>query len=333
MRELILQIAKENLQRVHARDRYVGSACPFHKGGRERKPSFYISLDEGYWKCSSCGEGGPDIKSLLARLGVRGPVIDAQIEIAQREVRQNRVLNEAKRKAKARVSFEGVYTLPDSLLGVYDWVPLALVRKGFKKEVLRAHEIGYDRERNRITFPIRDIKGSLVGVYGRQPEGMTPKYIAYSGRHTLNGREVPGELGEAFPDYSCEGIKDHLWRGHLVFDRLYSGKEKQQIVVEGFKAGLWLVQLDWQNTVGTEGTEFTEQQVRLLRRTGADTWVFFDNDPAGRRASKKLCRLLAKSNSARTFEVSYPEDREYAQPDDLTEEEVERCLSNAERIG
>lgn len=142
-----------------------------------------------------------------------------------------------------------------------------------------------------------------------------------------------GELGEWFPGYSNEGVRDHLWRGHLVWDDLFNDKWDQLIVVEGFKAAMWMVMHGWYYTVAVMGTMMTQTQARIIRRTGASVYVFSDNNEPGRRASHYWCQTLAIS-SLQVYEVSYP-DRcgDDAQPDDLTEEELDNALESAKRVG
>src|SRR6185295_15208253 len=148
-----------------------------------------------------------------------------------------------KRELKSRRSFEGAYRLPEALLGVFDFCPVRLLEEGFTEETLEMHNIGFDRERHRITFPIRDVKGRLIGISGRTVIDQIPKYKVYDGWHVnWEGKRVPGELGAWFPGYVSAGIKDHLWREQFVYERIYKGKDSQLIVVEGYKAAMWLVQ-------------------------------------------------------------------------------------------
>lgn len=330
MRDLIINIAHEHMNRVHVRENFLSSACPFHKGGQERKPSFYISLTNGKWGCSSCGAHGTSIKEFLRRLDIRGTRIEATIAIAEKEAKESKKLNDVKKRRKAKSSFKGTYTLPDSLLGAWDWCPVELVRDGFTEEVLKKFEIGFDRKLDRVTYPLRDIFGTLVGVSGRQPEGVLPKYKFYSGVEIVDGKRFVGELGEMFPEYSSQDVRNHLFGAHHWYQGAYTTTGAQVIVVEGYKADMWVVQHGWDFCCATMGTAVTAQQERLLRRLGAEIWVFMDNDDPGRRASDSLCRRLSRGGS-KVYECNYPPNHEGGQPDDLTAEEIEWTLSHATR--
>jgi len=327
------KVARDRLRLVKVKEDYISCACPFHKGGMESNPSFWLHRASGRWGCFSCKEGGSSLKFLLRALGVKDKRAEVEIEAAEKENKLTKEVEEAKRRKKSKATFRGVYTLPDSLLGVYDWLPMGMVEAGFREEVLREHDIGFDRERGRITFPVRDIFGALVGVYGRATRMLDlPRYLAYSGRRTKNGEEVMGELGEWYVDYSNEGIHDHLWRGHLVYPRVFNHRDSQVIIVEGFKAALWMVQCGWLNTVAIMGSRLSQAQERIIKRMGAQTFILFDNDEAGRTGSYHTSRRLADSTFP-VYECSYPPEYEDAQPDDLSIEELEEVLTAARRAG
>ena len=328
------QIAVDHLQRVRVKDDFISAACPFHGGGQERHPSFWINRLTGKWGCFACQAGGSDLKFLLRELGVSNQKVEAELEEARKDAAKAIKITEAKRKKKARASFKGVNILPESLLGVFDYLPIDLVNQGFTEELLEAHDIGFDARNNRITFPIRDVFGNLVGISGRSTlPGESPKYLLYNGRKVYGGKEDLGELGEWFPGYTNDGVRDHLWRSHFVHDDLMSGRWDQLIVVEGFKAAMWMVKHGWFHTVATMGTKMTDAQERLIRRFGAAVFVFTDNNDPGREAAYYWCQRLAVSTFP-VYRVHYPEEAsETAQPDDLTEQELVEVLSNSERVG
>lgn len=330
------EIAQQHLERVRIKSDFISAACPFHKAGKERRPSFWISRETGAWGCFTCGERGSNLKWLLKGLGVSSVRIESQLEEAEKEYRKTWDLEKARARKKARKPFKGDRTLPDSLLGVYDFAPLDLVDAGFDKKLLREHDIGFDRRNNRITFPIRDLFGNLVGISGRATMiGEEPKYLVYSGRRIVDGKEVLGELGEWYPEYSNEGVRDHLWRMDKCYQRIMDneGGEEQLIIVEGYKAALWLVQHGWINTVALMGARMSPVQERIVRSLGVETFVFLDNNRPGRKGSRQICQRIAVSTFP-VYEVSYPEYcSEDAQPDDLGEEELEEALVHSRRVG
>ena len=333
MQELVDQMVQDHMDVVKIKADFISVRCPFHKSGSERHPSFWVSRLTGRWGCFTCGEGGTDLSTLLTALGISNSTVTALVSAAKKEWKKSADIEMVKREKRSRTDFTGAYTLPESLLGVWDWCPVQLLEAGFTQEVLQEHSIGYDKDRERITFPIRDFKGNLIGISGRATRpGEQPKYKVYEGWHeSADGKRHPGELGDWVPGYSSKGIKDHLWRADVVFPEIYHGKEEQLIIVEGYKACLWMVQHGWTNTVALMGASMTAMQERLIRRMGAQTWILLDANDAGRRGTNKMCWKLGNA-SFPVYRCSYPEDYDDSvQPDDLSDTEIEQMLSGAER--
>lgn len=330
------EVAQEYLNRVRIKTDFVSATCPFHKGGQETRPSFWINRAKGYWGCFTCNTTGSSLKWLLKELGIRNPGLVARIEDADEQYRSGEPTAEKLRTQRRKDGPLGSeQTLPDSLLGVYDWMPVDLVNEGFCPSTLQMHDIGYDRSRDRITFPIRDLEGNLIGISGRTTLGIQPKYLVYSGPKLVDGKRQDGELGEWYPDYSNQGVRDQLWRMEQCWDRLNRNESGQEylILVEGYKAAMWMVQHGWYTTVALMGAYLSPGQERIVRRLGVPTYIFLDNNLAGRRGSKRICQRLGIS-SFRVYEVSYPTYcDESAQPDDLDEKEIERALSHSIRVG
>jgi hypothetical protein len=271
---------------------------------------------------------------LLRELGIKNLKVEREIEAAEKDAKETSHIEKLKREKKARSSLKGTHILPEGVLGVFDWAPVSLIDAGFDETLLGDHDVGFDRRIDRITFPVRDYEGSLVGISGRAVKaGAIPKYLFYNGRRVVNGKEVMGELGEWYPDYSNEDVKNHLWRGHLTYPELINAVHGQLIIVEGFKAALWMVQCGWLNTVALMGTKMTKAQERLIRKLGQTTFVLMDNNQPGREAAKEICQRLAVS-SFQVYRCSYPEEcDDDAQPDDLNEALIASVLERSERAG
>lgn len=122
----------------------------------------------------------------------------------------------------------------------------------------------YDRFRERIMFPIRNARGSLIGFGGRIIGKGEPKY--------LNSPETP---------LFSKGTELYgLWEARQAIRQ-----EGLVIVVEGYMDVVGLCQLGVPHAVATLGTATTAQHVQKLMRA-SDRIVFsFDGDAAGRRAA------------------------------------------------
>ena len=124
----------------------------------------------------------------------------------------------------------------------------------------------YDRFRDRIMFPIRDVKGMCIGFGGRVLGDEKPKYLNSPETPLFHkGRELYG-LFEARDALRSMGYA---------------------LVTEGYMDVVALAQLGFPNTVATLGTACTADHVQKLFRF-TETVVFsFDGDNAGRRAAHK----------------------------------------------
>jgi DNA primase len=124
----------------------------------------------------------------------------------------------------------------------------------------------YDRFRDRIMFPIRNIKGECIGFGGRVIGSGTPKY--------LNSPETP-VFHKGRELYGLYEAREALHSAGYV------------LVTEGYMDVVALAQLGFANAVATLGTACTPDHVQKLFRF-TDAVVFsFDGDGAGRRAARK----------------------------------------------
>ena len=124
----------------------------------------------------------------------------------------------------------------------------------------------YDRFRDRVMFPIRNVKGECIGFGGRVLSDEKPKYLNSPETPVFSkGRELYG-LFEA-----RTALREHGYA----------------LVTEGYMDVVALAQMGFANAVATLGTACTAEHVQKLFRF-TDSVVFsFDGDGAGRRAARK----------------------------------------------
>jgi len=197
-----------------------------------------------------------------------------------------------------------------------DYRDAALVDAGLvivsEKQDAQGQARRYDRFRERIMFPIRNVKGQVIGFGGRVLDGGEPKYLNSPETPLFNkGSELYG-LFEA---------------------RLAIREQGYVLVVEGYMDVVALAQLGFQNAVATLGTACTPIHVqKLMRQT--DTVIFsFDGDAAGRRAARRAldaCLPHAADNRTIRFLFLPPEHdpdsyvREFGS--DAFAEQIERAM-------
>jgi DNA primase len=143
----------------------------------------------------------------------------------------------------------------------------------------------YDRFRDRVMFPIRNVKGECIGFGGRVLGDDKPKYLNSPETPIFSkGRELYG-LFEA-----RNALREH---GFVL-------------VTEGYMDVVALAQLGFPNAVATLGTACTPDHVQKLFRF-TDSVVFsFDGDAAGRRAARKaLDGALPYASDVRTVKFLF----------------------------
>ena len=316
----------------------VLTKCPFHKGGNERKPSFSVNLEEGLFHCFTCHEAG-NLQTLLKKLSVPRETIDSELSVVRPhlETQRRKFKIEQENFFVNRDIFLADYILPEALLGVYDWCPTILTNDGFDPYLLQRMEIGYDKENNRVMYPLRDLYGNLAGFSG----GVTPwskwqfpKYKVYQGgRRGEDGKWIEGDFGrwfdDKFPGYRCEN-HDFLWNFDKVYPRIIgmSDPSATVYVVEGFKACLWMIQSGFENTVALMGSYISERQQKMLHRLGCTVTLFLDNDVAGRKATIRVGKLLQRPMYGRVQVVRYPAKDDKTQPDDYETKAIQDYVSN-----
>ena len=169
----------------------------------------------------------------------------------------------------------------------------------------------YDRFRDRIMFPIRNVQGEVIGFGGRVLDKGEPKY--------LNSPETPvfSKGRELYGLY--EGRTGLRQRGYAL-------------VVEGYMDVVALAQHGFNNAVATLGTACTADHVHKLFRFTESVIFSFDGDAAGRRAAgRALEAALPHATDTRSIKFLFlPSEHD---PDsyvrELGSEAFERCVERA----
>lgn len=334
MRQKILSLVERYLGRGHfSGEDNISVSCPFHST-KDGTP-FSVNVTNGLWQCFSCHLTG-SIHKLLHGLGLPRHKIDAELKDIRGELEANRRQLEWKKRRiwQAKDPFLADPILPEALLKPYEWCPTNLVQQGFDQQWLQWLDIGFDRLNNRVMYPIRDVYGNLAGMSGGAViAGTQPKYKVYQGPHTdpISNQIVGSDYGpwfdEQFPNYKFHN-HHYLWNYDQVYPRLFFGKEIQTlIIVEGFKACIWLLQHGWTNTVALMGSSMSDHQRNLIHRVAAKVVLFLDNDKAGQEATVDIARKLRQVSTGVTI-AQYPADAN--QPDDLVPEEITAAIQGSQ---
>lgn len=277
------------------------ACCPFHT---EKSPSFTVSPTKQFYHCFGCGAHGTAIgfmmeyggmgfvdavKDLAQGVGMQVPeearsgeyqrkagegadLYGVLLQAAQFYRNQLKDAPRAIEYLKKRgLSGEiakrfGIGYAPDgwqNLEQVFsDYANPALTAAGLVKQNEEGRR--YDVFRDRIMFPIVDVKGNIIGFGGRVLGDGEPKYLNSPETPVFEkGRELYGlfQGRRAIRDAGCV------------------------IVVEGYMDVVALAQAGVEYAVATLGTATTPVHVQKLMRQSDEVVFCFDGDAAGRRAA------------------------------------------------
>lgn len=187
--ELRRQLALNGIQRFNKiikTSNNIQTNCPFHKDGQEKKPSFGILIrDQGNYKagtchCLACGWSGSFTEVIsncfgyddMGAFGQKWLVSNfLSIGVEERsdlELDMSRDLSNDIKKAE--------YVSPD-VLDSYRYIhPYLAKRRIVNEDIIELFDLGYDKETDCITFPIRDINGNCLFVARRS---VRTKYFNY----------------------------------------------------------------------------------------------------------------------------------------------------------
>ncbi len=289
--------------------------CPFHS---EKTPSFHVFPQTNTWKCFGCGAGGdiftfvekrenlpfPDVLRMLAREAgvpleeVRPEVRDARQRLlaihnaATSFFQSNLLTGPEGKRAREYLAHRGVSqeTIEQFQLGFArdGWEHLIhhLKSKGYSlEEIIQAglaipRDTGgaYDRFRNRLIIPIRDVQGRVIAFGGRILGEGEPKY--------LNSPQTP-----LFD-------KSRVIFGLDMAKRAIRARD-QVVLVEGYMDVISAHQRGFKNVVAAMGTSLTSQQVQLLSRYSRNFVFALDADAAGARATWRGVMIVQETLSER----------------------------------
>lgn len=307
-REEVLEICHKYLLRVKkSGNDNVMALCPFHDN--VNSPAFSMSISTGLWFCFGCHAKG-NLKSFLSRMGVGSAELHYRYQRLIDSVAESMPIHMDPLRPKV-IEQE---PLDEGLLGIFNTCPLALLEEGFSEEALCHFEVGYDGVHKRITYPLRDLHGNLVGISGRNLEAGYGRYKIYDKEYVAFGLPKRDQINKRIL----------LWNAHNVLPSLHHQRGGAVLVVEGFKAAIWAYQAGITEVVALLGSTMTEQQKWILAHLGVRVYLMLDNDLAGQQGTQEIGKEL--SNILDTRIVSY----DAVQPDGLEPEHLIQAVENAQ---
>ena len=177
---------------------------------------------------------------------------------------------------QATVTRFGLGFAPDGWSGLLD----TMTKKGYTKEelldaglVLKNQKGNlYDRFRNRLMFPIIDVRGNVIGFGGRVMDDSKPKYLNSPETVIFNKRKNLYALNVA-----------------------KKSKQGRIILTEGYMDAIALHQYGIDCAVASLGTALTEEHAQLLAKYTNQVVLTYDGDEAGQNATRRAIPMLEKA--------------------------------------
>jgi DNA primase len=287
--------------------------CPFHD---DHSPSMSVSPEKQIYKCFACGKTGNvftfvsdyedvpflDAVAIVAsKCGMEfkrnitkqaSTLFKTEYEIMNlaQKFFQNNLRTEAGKEAMAYLQERGLDEKVIKEFGIglsldsNDSLLTLLTKKGYDEKTLveigLVNNVGgkfYDMFSRRITFPLWDKDGNIVGFSARVYRGEkdVSKY--------MNSKESKiFKKGETLYNY------------HKAKD--VAKRDKKIILVEGFMDAIRISSSGIKNVVALQGTAMTKDQIELLKKLRVEVVLCLDNDNAGLIASLNNGEELEKNN-------------------------------------
>ncbi len=148
----------------------------------------------------------------------------------------------------------------------------------------------YDRFRNRLMFPIIDVRGNVIGFGGRVMDDSKPKYLN-----------------------SPETIIFNKRKNLFALNLAKKSKLDYLILVEGYMDAVALHQYGFDCAVASLGTALTEEHAALLSRYTENVVLIYDGDQAGQDATRRAIPMLERAG----LQVKVLQMRDAKDPDEF----------------
>ncbi len=338
----IVHLVSERVQLKRTGKSWTG-LCPFHD---DKKPSFTVNAQTGWYRCWSCGAKGDcfnwvmETQKFEFREALEFLAKQVGVELSNR--------NEPRDPGKG----EQMGQIMDTALG-YFREALAkstdastyLTKRGITPEVAMIWEIGYapdagdalahklkqaglslamgkelfvvdsrdngdfyDKFRGRLMFPIRDERGKLVAFGGRALGDGHPKYI--------NSGDTP-LFAKHRVLYGMNRARDAM------------SKSRRVVLTEGYLDAIACHRAGIEDAVASLGTAFSEEHARLLKRWVDHAVILYDADAAGEKAAARASEML----EAEGIRVQVALMARGADPDTLLRDQGPKALHAAVDAG
>lgn len=304
----IVSVIGDYVELKRSGSNYIG-LCPFHN---EKTPSFSVSPSKGIFHCFGCGIGGDVISFIMQKEGLTYPeaikfladklgIIVETNEVNKEKYEHRKKLYEInndaklffyknllindipknyikKRELNNSMINKFVIGYADGKNSLYRY----LLSKGHQKDDII--ELGlvnqdkkgnlYDKFKNRLMFPIDDIRGNIIGFGGRTLIDDKAKYM-----------NSPQSLAydKSKHIYGVSNLKNSTKVGKII-------------LVEGYMDVVSLTNYGFDFAIASLGTSLTHDQAKLIKRYCKNIYICYDGDSAGQNATSRAIEIFKEQD-------------------------------------
>lgn len=337
----IVSVIGDYVELKRAGSNYVG-LCPFHN---EKTPSFSVSPSKGIFHCFGCGVGGDVISFIMQKEGMSYPeaikfladklgILVETNEVNKEKYEHRKKLFEINNEAKLFYyknllindipkDYIKKRNLNNNLINKFiigyadgkNSLYRHLLQKGYQKDdiievgLINQDEKGnvYDKFRNRLMFPIIDIRGNVIGFGGRALADSRAKYM-----------NSPQSLAydKSKNVYGVSNLKNSTKVGKII-------------LVEGYMDVISLTNYGFDYAIASLGTSLTHDQAKLIKRYCKNIYICYDGDSAGQKATSRAIEIFKEQDISPNI-IVIPDNMD---PDDYIKqygnESFDRLIDNA----
>ncbi|MDU1399648.1 DNA primase [Finegoldia magna] len=337
----IVSVIGDYVELKRAGSNYVG-LCPFHN---EKTPSFSVSPSKGIFHCFGCGVGGDVISFIMQKEGLSYPeaikfladklgILVETNEVNKEKYEHRKKLFEINNEAKlfyyknllindTPKDYIKKRNLNNNLINKFiigyadgkNSLYRHLLQKGYQKDdiievgLINQDEKGnvYDKFRNRLMFPIIDIRGNVIGFGGRALADSRAKYM-----------NSPQSLAydKSKNVYGVSNLKNSTKVGKII-------------LVEGYMDVISLTNYGFDYAIASLGTSLTHDQAKLIKRYCKNIYICYDGDSAGQKATSRAIEIFKEQDISPNI-IVIPDNMD---PDDYIKqygnESFDRLIDNA----
>lgn len=337
----IVSVIGDYVELKRAGSNYVG-LCPFHN---EKTPSFSVSPSKGIFHCFGCGVGGDVISFIMQKEGLSYPeaikfladklgILVETNEVNKEKYEHRKKLFEINNEAKLFYyknllindmpkDYIKKRNLNNNLINMFiigyadgkNSLYRHLLQKGYQKDdiievgLINQDEKGnvYDKFRNRLMFPIIDIRGNVIGFGGRALADSRAKYM-----------NSPQSLAydKSKNVYGVSNLKNSTKVGKII-------------LVEGYMDVISLTNYGFDYAIASLGTSLTHDQAKLIKRYCKNIYICYDGDSAGQNATSRAIEIFKEQDISPNI-IVIPDNMD---PDDYIKqygnESFNRLIDNA----